>query len=117
MIRIFLLRFSLVFTAVLVGGMPPETRGEEGTTVDKSITDARAALRHRHYSRAVRTLEEALKNSPGDSRLRIELGRAYVYQRRDAQAVEIFRAVLRDDPADREAKLELARALSYQGKY
>jgi tetratricopeptide (TPR) repeat protein len=75
------------------------------------------ALRHRHYSQAVRTLEEALKEFPGNARLRIELGRAYVYQRLDAQAGEIFRAVLRDDPSNREAKLELARVLSYQRKY
>lgn len=115
-IRIHILRISFAFAAVvLTAGMAAGTRG--GTTVEKSISDTRNALRHRHYSEAVRTLQEALKQFPGNSRLRIELGRAYVYQRRDTQAIDIFRAVLRDDPSNREAKLELARSLSYTGKY
>lgn len=117
MIRICILRVSLTFAAVLVAGMAPEARAEEGATVEQSITDAQVALRHRHYSQAIRTLEDALKRFPTDSRLRIELGRAYVYQRQDARAMEIFRAVLRDDPSNRGAKLELARVLSYRGKY
>ncbi len=117
MIRIYILRVSLVFVAVLVAGMAAQTRAEEGATVEQSIADAQVALRHRYYSQAIRTLEDALKRFPGDSRLRIELGRAYVYQRRDAQAMEIFREVLRDDPSSREAKLELARVLSYDKKY
>jgi hypothetical protein len=117
MIRIYILRVSLVLAAVLVAAMAPPTRAEEGPTVEQSIANAQAALRHRHYSQAIRTLEDALKQFPRDSRLRIELGRAYVYQRRDAQAMEIFRDVLRDDPSSREAKLELARALSYDKEY
>jgi tetratricopeptide (TPR) repeat protein len=116
-IRNCILRISLALAAVLVAGMGTETRSEEKGTAEKSITDARVALRHRHYSLAVRTLEEALQRFPGDSRLRVELGRAYVYERRDAQAAEIFRAVLRDEPSSREAKLELARVLSYRAKY
>ena len=115
--RICSLRASLVLAAVLVVGEVPATRGQAEGSAEQSITAAQAALRHRHYSQAIRTLEDALKRFPEDSRLRIELGRAYVYQRRDAQAVEVFRAVLRDDPSNREAKLELARVLSYQGKY
>jgi len=78
---------------------------------------AQVALRHRHYSQASRTLEDALKRFPGSAQLRLELGRVYVYQRQDARALEIFRVILRDDPSNREAKLELARVLSYDGKY
>jgi tetratricopeptide (TPR) repeat protein len=109
--------FRLGLAAVLFMGMAMGTRAEEGATVEQTVIDARVALRHRHYAQAVRTLEEALKRFPEDSRLRIELGRAYVYQRRDTQAIDILRAVLRDDPSNREAKLELARVLSYKGKY
>jgi hypothetical protein len=117
MIRSSILGISLTLAAVFAAGAPTETRGEERPTVEKSLDDARVSLRHQHYSQAVRTLEDALKSFPGDYRLRVELGRAYLYQRRDAQAIEIFRDVLRDDPSNREAKLELARALSYSGKY
>lgn len=115
MIRISILHLSLV--AVLFMGIATETRAEEGATVEQSAIDAQAALRHRHYAQAVRTLEEALKRFPGNSRLRIELGRAYVHERQDTQAINIFRAVLRDDPSNREAKLELARVLGYKREY
>ena len=117
MSRIFILRASLAFAAFLVAVAASEAYAQEGATVEQSIGKAQEALRHRHYSQATRTLEDALKQFPGDARIRIELGRAYMYQRRDAQAAEIFRAVLRDDPSNREAKLELARVLSYERKY
>lgn len=116
MIRIRMLTASLVF-AVLTTGMAPGIRAQEGPTVAQSIVDAHAALRHRHYAQAVTVLEEALKRYPGNSQLRLELGRAYLYQRQDSKAAETFRAVLQDDPSNREAKLELARVLSYEGKY
>ncbi len=117
MIRIYILRVSLVFAAVLVTGMAPLTRAEEGATVEQSVAVAQVALRHRHYSQASRTLEDALKRFPGNLQLRLELGRVYVYQRQDSRAMEVFRAILRDDPSSREAKLELARVLSYDKKY
>jgi tetratricopeptide (TPR) repeat protein len=85
--------------------------------VQQSIANAQAALRHRHYSQASRTLEDALTRFPGNLQLRLELGRVYVYQRQDSRAIEVFRAILRDDPSSREAKLELARVLSYDKKY
>jgi len=85
--------------------------------VQQSVTDEQVALRHRHYSQAIRILEDALKRFPGNAQLRLELGRVYVYQRQDARAMDIFRAILRDDPSNRETKLELARVLSYDGKY
>lgn len=115
--RICISRISLVLTVVFLMGEARTTLGQEAASVQKSITDAQAALRHRHYLQAIQTLEVALKQFPGDPRLRIELGRAYVYQRQDARAMEIFQAVLRDDPSNRVAKLELARVLSYKGRY
>lgn len=117
MVRIYVHRVSLAFAVMFLIGRVPELRAQEGASVQQSIAEAQAALRHRHYSQASRTLEEALKRFPGNIQLRLELGRVYVYQRQDARALEIFRAILRDDPSNREAKLELARVLSYDGKY
>src|SRR5216684_791881 len=117
MVRIYILRVSLAFAVMLLAGKALESRAEEGASAQQSIADAQVALRHRHYSQASRTLEDALKRFPGNVQLRLELGRVYVYQRQDARALEIFRAILRDDPSNREAKLELARVLSYDGKY
>ena len=106
-----LLGGSLLFAAARLA------RGQESTSVEQSVAAAQTALRHRHYSQAIQMLEDALKRFPGNSQLRLELGRAYMYHRQDARATEIFRAILRDDPSNREAKLELARVLSYDGKY
>src|SRR6267142_6098314 len=117
MVRICILRAGLVFAVILFIGKAPEAQAAEGTSVQQSVTDEQVALRHRHYSQAIRILEDALKRFPGNAQLRLELGRVYVYQRQDARALEIFRAILRDDPSNREAKLELARVLSYDGKY
>jgi hypothetical protein len=117
MVRICILRFGLAFAAVLLIGKAAEAQSADATSVQQSITNERVALRHRHYSQASRTLEDALKRFPGNVQLRLELGRVYTYQRQDSRAKEIFRAVLRDDPSNREAKLELARVLSYGKKY
>jgi tetratricopeptide (TPR) repeat protein len=117
MVPICILRVGLAFALILYIGKASEARAEEGASVQQSLTDVRAALRHRHYSQANRTLEEALTRFPGNVPLRLELGRVYLYQRLDSRAMEIFRAILRDDPSSREAKLELARVLSYDKKY
>ncbi len=117
MVRICILRFGLAFAAVLLIGKAAEAQSADATSVQQSITNERVALRHRHYSQASRTLEDALKRFPGNVQLRLELGRVYAYQRQDSRAKEIFRAVLRDAPSNREAKLELARVLSYGKKY
>jgi len=117
MVRIYILRVGLAFLVILLMGKASKTRADEGASVQQSITDAQAALRHRHYSQASRTLEDALNRFPGNLQLRLELGRVYMHQRQDLRAMEVFRAILRDDPSSREAKLELARVLSYDMKY
>src|SRR5260370_41819007 len=117
MVRTCVLRVGLAFAVITLIGKAPEARAEEGASVQQTINQAQVALRHRHYSQASRTLEDALKRFPGNVQLRLELGRVYVHQRQDARAMEIFRAILRDDPSSREAKLELARVLSYDGQY
>jgi thioredoxin-like negative regulator of GroEL len=117
MVRNCIFRVGLACAAILLTGMTSEVRAEDGVSAQQSIAKAEAALRHRHYSQAIRTLEDALKQFPGDVQLRLELGRVYVYQRQDSRSTEVFRAILRDDPSNREAKLELARVLSYDKKY
>ena len=117
MVRISILPAGLVFAVIPFLGKAPEAQPAEGSSVQQSVIDEQAALRHRHYSQATRILEDALKRFPGNVQLRLELGRVYVYQRQDRRAMDIFRAILRDDPSNRETKLELARVLSYNGKY
>ena len=117
MIRSSILCVSLAFGAIFLAGVVQRAHGQGGASIQKSVADAQAALRHRHYSQAVRTLEDTLKRFPGNAQLRLELGRVYVYQRQDRKAMEIFRAILRDEPSNRGATLELARVLSYDGKY
>src|SRR5258708_5973693 len=117
MVRIWILRFGLAFAAFLLIGKTAEAQAAEATSVQQSVSDEQVALPHRHYSQAIRILEDALKRFQGNAQLRLELGRVYVYQRQDSRATEIFRAILRDDPSNREAKLELARVLSYDKKY
>src|ERR1700682_3767825 len=106
-----------VFAAIFVFGDLQPARGQDGTSVQQASEAAQAALRHRHYLQAIRTLEDSLQRYPGNVQLRLELGRAYVYQRQDRKALEVFHAILRDDPSNREAKLELARVLSFDAKY
>src|SRR5215510_13042174 len=91
--------------------------GQENTPAQQSVAAAQTAIRQQHYFEAIRLLEDALKRFPGDRRLRVELGRACVYDHHDARAMELFREVLREDPSDRGAKLELARVLSYHRDY
>jgi Tfp pilus assembly protein PilF len=117
MIRSLIHFVSLAIAAIFLVAVVQPTHGQEGALIQQSIADAQAAVRHRHYSQAIRTLEDALKRFPGNVRLRLELGRVYVYQREDKRAMEVFRAILQDDPSNRDAELELARVLSYDGKY
>ena len=117
MIRSSILCVSLAFGAIFLVGEVQPTHGQEGPPVQQSIAAAQAAVRHRHYLQAIRTLEDSLQRFPGNTQLRLELGRAYIYQRQDLKAIEVFRAILRDDPSKREPKLELARVLSFDGKF
>lgn len=92
-------------------------RGQDNVSVQQSVAVAHAAIRQQHYSEATSLLEDALTHFPGDQRLRVELGRAYIYDHQDSRAMELFRGVLREDPSNRGAKLELARVLSYRRDY
>ena len=93
MIRSSIFCVSLAFAAILLAGEVQPAHGQEGPSVQQSIAAAQADLRHRRYSQAIQTLQEALKRFPGNSQLRVELGRAYVYDRRDGR-VAVGRGVL-----------------------
>ncbi len=86
-------------------------------TVDQVLAQSAADFRQQNYKHAIHLLEEQLKQSPSDRRLRMELGRAYLYDHDDERAMRIFRGLLREEPSNGLAKLELARALGYQQEY
>lgn len=108
---------ALLMAVLLVSGGIRPARAQATAPADQTVAAAQSAIRQHHYSEAIHLLEDALKRFPSDTRLKVELGKAYVYSRQDAQAMELFRSVLRDEPSNRAAKLELARALSYRRKY
>jgi tetratricopeptide (TPR) repeat protein len=108
-----LLCASLGFTAAS-GGI---AKGQTGASADESLASAEAALRQHNTSEAIHLLKDALKRSPDDQRLRVELGKAYLYKGQDGRAIRIFREVLSVEPANRSAKLELAKLLAKQHHY
>lgn len=91
----------------------PQTKA----STSEALESGRAALRQQDYAGAIRTLEVARVQNPGDLNVKLELGRAYLYNRQDKRAMLLFREVLREDPANRTAKLELARALGYKRNF
>jgi tetratricopeptide (TPR) repeat protein len=104
---VLLLAFSFAHAAHAQTQTPSEEARARGYT----------ALREHRYTDAIHLLELALKNSPNDRGLKIELGKAYLYNHQDDRAIQLFKEVLREDPSNRPAKLELARALGYQRNY
>ncbi len=108
---------GLLLASLWLASAASTTFARTTKSVDESLAASQAALRQKHYSEAIQILQSALKRSPGNQRLRVELGRAYLYDRQDDHAMQIFGKVLREDPSNRRAKLELARALGYHGEY
>jgi len=92
-------------------------RGQGQATTEQTLAAARVALQQHLYSRAIHVIEEVLKNSPDDGDLKLELGRAYLYDRKDARAIQLFKEVLSNSPSNRQAKLQLARAFAYSRNY
>ena len=58
-----------------------------------------------------------MKRFPEDNRVRVELGRAYLYEGKYGPAIKLFREALLRNPEDRLARLELARALADRRDY
>jgi tetratricopeptide (TPR) repeat protein len=88
-----------------------------GRCGDQAIVAAKSALRRKKNRAAIHILSKARKECPADSRLLVELGRAFLYQKKDDRARALFWEALRIDPQDRAAKLELGRALGYQQRF
>src|SRR6202165_5346248 len=56
----------IVFAAIFVFGAGQPARGQDEISVQQTIETAQAALRHRHYLQAIRTLEDSLQRYPGN---------------------------------------------------
>jgi len=91
--------------------------GQTSVSAEHFLVAGQAASLERHYSEAIRILKQGLQNFPDDNRIRIELGRVYMFTHRDTLATRLFREALHREPGNREAKLELARALGYRHDY
>jgi len=108
---------SLWLAVVCIGGLCRSALGQAADSADRSLEEAQSAMLQRRYAQAIKVLEKAVARFPGDSRLRVELGRAFVYNGEDRRAIRVFRDVLRQEPANRPAKLGLAQALGYRGDF
>jgi hypothetical protein len=64
------------------------TSGRTSKSSEQSLAAGRAALRQKHYDQAIDLLEGGLTRSPNDERLRVELGRAYLYSHQDERAMQ-----------------------------
>jgi len=115
-------RYSFILTGLLLVSLclGPAANGKPGKTQtpsDRAVAAARMEMLNRRFSEAVDILRKALERSPEDNRLRVALGRAYLYQGKEGLAIRQFREALRRNPRDRLARLELARALADRGDY
>jgi tetratricopeptide (TPR) repeat protein len=102
-------------TCLLGHGRRAFAAGEE--PVEGILNAGQQAMLERHYGRAIRVLQNGLKEHPKDNRLRLELGRAYLASGNDGRACGLFREILQAEPDHRLARLELARALGFRGEY
>lgn len=80
-------------------------------SADASLVAGREAILSRNYSKAIQILRAASERYPHDTRLKLELGQAYVCRGDLRDAENLFRSLLAADPSDRNSKLELAHAL------
>src|ERR1700687_892772 len=108
---------TLCYWSMLCLAIPawPQTQTQTSTTEIREA--ARTAIQQKRYVEAISLLEDGRKKYPNDLSLKIELGRAYLYDRQDGEAIKLFREILHEDDSNRIAKLELARALGYNHEY
>jgi tetratricopeptide (TPR) repeat protein len=113
------MRAPSAVTFVLLAGLcfTSATYSQTKASSEPALQAGRAAIQQGHYAEAIHLLEDAQRKSPNDRNLKVELGRAYLYNHQDDRAKQLFREILRDEPSNRVAKLELARALGYQRDY
>src|ERR1019366_9110006 len=110
----------LLITAILVVicfGADGRAFASDENSVQRALAAGQQAMLERHYGEAVRVLRDGLKDNPKDNRLRLELGRAYLFSGADSRAIRLFREILRTEPDHRLGKMEVARALGYGRHY
>jgi tetratricopeptide (TPR) repeat protein len=85
--------------------------------------DSDLLSRHAHVifsmgdkARAATMMRRAVRNSPGDPKLKLQLGKIYAVQERFQAAEDQFRKVIAVDPENTEAKRRLALALQKKGE-
>ncbi len=114
-------RLQRLLTAVIVVAICFAADGASASADEDSVLRILAAgqqaMLERHYRQAARVLRDGLKEHPGDNRLRLELGRAYLSSGADGRAIRLFREILGTEPDNRLAQLELARALSFTHQF
>ncbi len=115
-------RLQRLLTAVIVVAICFAADGASAFAGDEDsvlriLAAGQQAMLERHYRQAARVLRDGLKEHPGDNRLRLELGRAYLSAGADGRAIRLFREILGTEPGNRLAKLELARALNFAHQF
>ena len=108
---------GLLLVSLCLGAVANGKAGKTQMPLDRALAAARVAMLNRRFSEAVHLLKKALERFPEDNRLRVALGRAYLYQGKEGLAIKQFREALRREASDRLARLELARALADRGDY
>ncbi|HUZ04608.1 MAG TPA: tetratricopeptide repeat protein, partial [Acidobacteriaceae bacterium] len=115
-------RYSFILAGLLLVGLclGAAAHGQPGkaqTPADRDLAAAQGDILNRQFTKAIKLLQKSLKRFPEDNRLRVTLGRAYLYRGKTGLAIRQFRQALRHDPHDRLASLELARALADRRDY
>ena len=60
-------------------------------SIQRVLALGQQAMLERHYGQAMRILRTGLEDHPEDNRLRLELGRAYLFRGSDGRAIRLFR--------------------------
>jgi len=82
--------------------------------MESALKSAQSATLERRYSEAIKILQAALREYPGEAALQLELGRAYLAIGEDGKAQRLLTDILEKEPKHRAAQLELARALAFR---
>jgi len=95
---------------------------EKGLRIDaKSSTlkgeMARIHLVQKNYDKAAQSLEDLVRQTPGDVQLLFRLGEAYLGSKRIEEAEAIFKRLLEIDPEDSESRVQMGRVYLLQGEF
>ena len=93
-------RLQPLFTVVILAAVCLAVDGtlalaSDEDSIQRVLAAGQQAMQERHFRQALHVLQNGLRNYPQDSRLRLELGRAYLSNREDGRAIRLFREILR----------------------